>query len=67
MPEYVDVGDHLRDSHYIRTEVYDVTTASGRTSTCSATELTCHGCNVDTEGHSLHELGVHSSGGRDYG
>lgn len=51
-PEYVDVGDLLRDNHYIWTEITDVTAATGRTSTCSAAELTWHGCYVDIpEGH----------------
>ena len=52
-PEYVDIGDRLRDNHYIWTEIWDAT-AGGRKGTCSAAELTWHGCYVDiAEGHKV--------------
>ena len=52
-PEVVDVGDRLRDNHYIWTEIWDAT-AGGRKATCSAAELTWHSCSVDiTEGHKV--------------
>jgi hypothetical protein len=52
-PERVDVGDTLRDNHFIWTEIHDATTG-GRKGTCSAAEPTWNDCFVHiAEGHKV--------------